>query len=100
MQGNSTPMSGHAWKGLPYIEVGFMFQTTLNSIMAWCTHTMEPLSQVTPDNGRCWNWCHRTTGGQDCPGMSPSLSLDAMHATSVDARICAAVNPIKHYQST
>ena len=68
-------------KGLSYTEVGFMSQTTLNSIMTWCMCTTEPLSQVTPEDGRYWNWCHRTTGGQDCPGMSPSSLLDAMHAT-------------------
>jgi len=33
-----------------------------------------------PD-GRCWNWCCRITGGQGCPGMSPSSSQGAMHAT-------------------
>jgi len=23
-----------------------------------------------PDNGKCWNWCHRTTGGQGCPDVA------------------------------
>src|SRR6266436_9231428 len=32
-------------------------------------HITEPLLQDTPDNGRHWNWCCRTTGGQGCPGM-------------------------------
>src|SRR5258708_31687221 len=64
MQGNSTPMSGHAQKVLSCIEGGFMSQTTLSSITTWCMHTMEPWSQDTPDDGKHWNWCHRTTGGQ------------------------------------
>src|SRR5258708_11297600 len=70
---NSAPMSGHAQKVLSYIEVGFTSQTTLSSIMTWCMHTMELWSQDTPDDGKCWNWCHRTTGGQGCPDMSPGL---------------------------
>src|SRR5258707_3232967 len=47
MQGNSTPMSGCAQKVLSCNEVGFMSQTTPNSIMTWCMHTMEPPSQDT-----------------------------------------------------
>src|SRR5258708_10509596 len=71
MQGNSTPMSGCTQKVLSCTEVGFTSQTTPNSVMTWCMHTMGPLSQDTPDDGRCWNWCHRTTGGQGYPGMLP-----------------------------
>src|SRR5260221_13248474 len=78
MQGNSTLMSGHGQKVLSCIEVGPMSQTTLSSIMAWCMHTMELQSQDTPDDGKCWNWCRRTTGGQGCPGMSPNSSQDAV----------------------
>src|SRR5258708_5951599 len=55
--------------------------TIPNSIMTWCMHIMEPPSQDTPDDGRCWNWCHGTTGGQGCPGMLPSSSWDVTHAT-------------------
>src|SRR5260221_6476953 len=84
MWGNSTPMSGCTQKVLSCTEVGFMSWTTPNSIMTWCMHIMEPPSQDTLDDGRCWNWCHGTTGGQGCPGMSPSSSQDAMHATGVD----------------
>src|SRR5258705_13891760 len=74
-------VSGHAQKVLSCTEVGFMSWTTPNSIMTWCMCIMEPLSQDTLDNGRCWNWCHRTTGGQGCPGMLPSSLQDATHAT-------------------
>jgi len=31
-------------------------------------HIMEPPSQDTLDDGRHWNWCHGTTGGQGYPG--------------------------------
>src|SRR6266446_1031821 len=82
MWGNSTPMSGCAQKVLSCTEVGFMSQTTLNSVMTWCMHIMEPLSQDTLDDGSCWNWCHGTTGGQGCPGMLPSsLGCDACNQT-------------------
>src|SRR6266446_10643334 len=47
MQGNSTPQSGCTQKVLSCIEVGFMSQTTLSSIMTWCMRTMEPWSQDT-----------------------------------------------------
>src|SRR5258708_6762784 len=70
MRGNSALMSGCTQKVLSCTEVGFMSQTTPNSIMTWCMRIMELLSQDTPDNGRCWNWCHGTTGGQGCPGLS------------------------------
>src|SRR6266436_8039336 len=86
MQGNSTLMSGCTQKVLSCIEVGFMSQTTLSSIMTWCMCTMELQSQDTPDDGRCWNWCHGITGGQGCPGMSPSLSQGVMCATSVSGQ--------------
>src|SRR5258705_9720046 len=68
MWGNSAPMSGHAQKVLSCTGVGFMSWATPNSVMTWCMCTMEPPSQDTPDDGRCWNWCHRTTGGQGYPG--------------------------------
>src|SRR6266436_1027743 len=84
MQGNSALMSGHAQKVLFCTEVGFTSQTTPNSIMTWCMHTMELPSQDTLDDGRHWNWCHGTTGGQGYPGMLPSLSWDVMHATGVN----------------
>src|SRR5258707_10821772 len=81
MQGNSASMSGCAQKVLSCIEVGFTSWTTLNSVMTWCMRTMEPLSQDTPDDGRCWNWCHRTTGGQGCLGMLPSSLCNACNQT-------------------
>src|SRR5258708_3068271 len=81
-------MSGHAQKVLSCIEVGFMSQTTLSSTMTWCTHTMEPWLQDTPDNGKCWNWCHGTTGGQGCPGMSPNSPQGVMHATRQRPSLC------------
>src|SRR5258708_23865935 len=86
--GNSALMSGCAQKVLSCIEVGFMSQTTLDSIMTWCMHTMEPLSQDIPDDGSHWNWCHGTTGGQGYPGMLPSLLWDAMHATGSRPSLC------------
>src|SRR5258708_13594915 len=79
MQGNSAPMSGCTQKVLSCIEVGFTSQTTLSSVMTWCMCTMEPQSQDTLDDGRCWNQCHGITGGQGCPGMSPRLSQGVMH---------------------
>src|SRR5258708_33839157 len=87
MQGNSAPMSGHAQKVLSCTEVGFTSWTTPNSIMTWCMCIMEPPSQDTLDDGRCWNWCHGTTDGQGYPGMLPSLSWDATHATGVSSII-------------
>src|SRR5260370_35587400 len=81
MWGNSTPMSGCALKVLSCTEVGFTSWTTPNSVMTWCMHIMELLSQDTPDNGRGWNWCHGTTGDQGCPGMSPSSLWDVTNAT-------------------
>src|SRR5260221_2993158 len=88
MWGNSTPMSGCTQKVLSCTEVGFMSWTTPNSVMTWCMCIMEPPSQDTPDDGRCWNWCHRTTGGQDCPGMLPSSLWDVMHATGLSGITC------------
>ncbi len=81
MEGNSTLMSGHAQKVLSCIEGGFTSQTTLSSVMTWCMCTMELQLQDTPDDGKHWNWCHRTTGGQGCPDMLPGLLQGAMHAT-------------------
>src|SRR5258708_25930568 len=81
MWGNSALMSGCVQKVLSCIEVGFTSQTTLSSIMAWCMHTMELWLQDTLDDGKHWNWCCGTAGGQGCPGMSPNLSQDVMHAT-------------------
>ncbi len=49
---------------------------------------MELLLQDILDDGRHWNWCHRITGGQGCPGMLPSLSWDAMHATGQRPSLC------------
>src|SRR6266436_3045959 len=92
MWGNSALMSGHAQKVLSCTEVGFTSQTTPNSIMTWCMCIMELPSQDTPDDGRHWNWCHGTTGGQGCPGMSPSSSQDVMHATGVGRIIIHHMN--------
>src|SRR5258708_31671744 len=75
MQGNSTLMSGHTQKVLSCIEVGFTSQTTPGSVMTWCMCTMQLQSQDTPDNGRHWNWCCGTTGGQ-CHGTT---SLPLLH---------------------
>src|SRR5258708_37361149 len=75
MWGNSALMSGCMQKALSYTKVGFMSWTTLNSIMTWCMHITEPLSQDSLDNGRRWKWCCRTTGGQGCPDMLPSSLL-------------------------
>ena len=65
-----------------------MSQTTPNSVMTWCMCTMEPLSPDTLGNGRHWNWCHGTTGGQGCPGMLPSSSWDVMYATGQKPSLC------------
>src|SRR5258708_24261269 len=45
-------------------------------------HAHHALLQDTLDDGRHWNWCHGTTGGQGCPGMSPSSSWDAVMISS------------------
>src|SRR5258708_29683899 len=86
--GDSAPMSGHAQKVLSCIEVGFMSWTTPSSIMTWCMHTMQLWLQDTLDDGRHWNWCCRTTGGQGCPGMSPSSLWGVMHATRRRPSLC------------
>src|SRR5258705_3313491 len=78
MQGNSALMSGCTQKVLSCIEGGFTSQTTLSSITTWCMCTMEPQSQDTLDDGKHWNWCHGTTGGQGCPDMLPGLSWGAV----------------------
>src|SRR5260221_14305595 len=89
MRGNSAPISGHAQKVLSCTEVGFTSWTTPNSIMTWCMCTMEPPSQDILDDGRCWNWCHGTTGGQGYPGMLPSsLQMQCMQPVTNRAGLC------------
>src|SRR5258708_3415381 len=73
MWGNSALMSGHMQKALSCIKVGFMSQTTLNSIMTWC---MCP-----------WSCCCRTSWMMEDIGTGVTELLVA-RAVQVCCQVC------------